>query len=66
MSEIIMNIVFIVIGLAVAVRTAFYAVEVIVNARASKKTLKMCNKLLKHYEPVFDYLQKFFDNNGDI
>ena len=53
---------FSVIALALVVKTVFYCIEVCINARATKKSLKLVNKLIKKYEPLFDKMSDMLDN----
>lgn len=65
MTDLVMTVVFIVIALAIVVRTVFYAIEVIVTTRTQKKTFKLANKVFKAYEPMFDILNKYMDKLMD-
>ncbi len=66
MTDEIMTVVFIVIALAVVVRTVFYGIQVIVEAKTNKKSFKLLNKLMKKYEPMFDCLNKYMDKLDEL
>ena len=66
MTDLMITIVLIIIALALVVKTVFYAIEVIVNTKATKKSLKLVSKLFKAYEPLTEWLQEYIKNNGDI
>ena len=60
MTDLVVSIVLIVVALTFVVKTVFYIIEVLVGAKASRKTLKLANKCLKKYEALFD---KMFDSD---
>ena len=62
MNEALVMLLF-VIAASVVVRTVFYVIEVTVNTKATKKSLKLVNRLMKAYEPMLDYLKKYMDDN---
>ena len=65
MTDLVMSVVFIVIALCVVVRTVFYAIDVIVKTKSTRKSMKVVNKLVKAYEPMLDWLNKYMDKMID-
>ena len=65
MTDLVISVVFIVIALAVVVRTVFYCIEVLVNTKMNKKSFRLINKFFKKYEPLFDKMSDML-NNGEI
>ena len=54
MTDEIMTVVFVVIALAIVVRTVFYGIQVIAEVRYGKRQYKILNRFLKKYEPLLD------------
>ncbi len=65
MTDLMITIVLMVIAVALVVKTVFYAIEVLVNAKATRKSMKLINKYFKMLEPVCDWLQQYM-KDGDI
>lgn len=54
MTDLVISIVLIIVALTFVVKTVFYIIEVLIGAKATKKTLKLANKCLKKYDALFD------------
>lgn len=65
MTDEIMAVVFIVIAIAIVVRTVFYGIQVISEAKTNKRSLKIVNKIMKKYEPIMDCCLKAMDDLYD-
>lgn len=59
MTDVMVTVLLAVIALAIVVRTVFYGIQVIVEAKTNKKSFKLLNRLMKNYEPMFNYLNKY-------
>ena len=65
MTDIMATVLLGVIAFAIVIRTVFYGIQVIVEARSTKKSMKLINKFMKRYEPMFGYLNKYIGKLTD-
>ena len=57
--DLMLGIAVLVIAAAWVVKVVFYAIEVLTNAKATKKSLKMASKVFKAYEPALNYFNNY-------
>lgn len=61
MESIIALVAFCVLVVTFVVRTVFYAINIIVNAKVAKRSLKLTNKMFKSCEPFMNYFGEIVD-----
>lgn len=59
--DLVLAVVFIVIAIAVIVRTVFYAIKTISDIKIAKKQSKMVSKIFKAYQPFLDKMADMLD-----